>query len=114
MNKNELINNKSLRVEIIPEEVEGGYVVQYPDLPGCISAGNTIEEALNNLQEAKKSWADSMADENGEITIPQEYLPEYSGKFKLRLPKSLHRRLSEDAKREGVSMNQYCLYKLAQ
>lgn len=38
----------------------------------------------------------------------------YSGQFKLRIPKSLHRRLAEHAKEEGVSMNQYCVYLLSQ
>lgn len=110
----ELMNDYSYRIEVIPEEVEGGFVVQYPDLPGCISAGDTIEEALANLQEAKRLWAEAIADDKGEIKIPEEYLPNYSGKFKLRLPKSLHKRLADEARLEGVSMNQYCLYKLAQ
>jgi hypothetical protein len=37
----------------------------------------------------------------------------YSGQFKLRIPKSLHRSLAERSKAEGISMNQYCLYLLA-
>ena len=38
---------------------------------------------------------------------------EYSGKISLRLPKSLHRDLIQAAKREGISLNQFLLYKLA-
>lgn len=38
---------------------------------------------------------------------------QYSEQFKFRLPKSLHRSLAEHAKREGVSMNQYCVYLLS-
>ena len=37
----------------------------------------------------------------------------YSGQFKLRIPKSLHRSLAEHSRSEGISMNQYCLYLLA-
>ena len=37
---------------------------------------------------------------------------EYSGQFKLRIPKSLHKSLAEHSKAEGISMNQYCLYLL--
>jgi len=37
----------------------------------------------------------------------------YSGKFNLRIPKSLHRRLSIEAVKEGISLNQYALYKLS-
>ena len=39
---------------------------------------------------------------------------EYSGQFKLRIPKSLHRQLALQSKKEGISMNQYCLYLLSQ
>ncbi len=38
---------------------------------------------------------------------------EYSGKLSLRIPKELHRQLAQDAKENGVSLNQYALYKLA-
>jgi len=45
------------------------------------------------------------------ISLPEpETLEEYSGQFKLRIPRSLHRSLEEHSKREGISMNQYCLY----
>ena len=48
------------------------------------------------------------------LSIPEpSSLDDYSGQFKLRLPKSLHRDLSEQARAEGISMNQYCLYLLA-
>lgn len=114
MTKDELLNDNSLRIEVIPDLDEGGYVVHYPDLPGCISQGETLSEAIENLQDAKKCWAEAAADDTGEIVINETYLGDYSGKFKLRLPRSLHKRLAEEAKREGVSMNQYCLYKLAQ
>ncbi|MCL2698532.1 MAG: type II toxin-antitoxin system HicB family antitoxin [Oscillospiraceae bacterium] len=38
---------------------------------------------------------------------------EYSGKISLRVPKSLHRELTQAAKHEGISLNQFILYKLA-
>ena len=40
-------------------------------------------------------------------------LENYSGQFKLRIPKSLHRSLAEHARQEGISMNQYCVYLLS-
>jgi antitoxin HicB len=46
--------------------------------------------------------------------IPEpDVLDDYSGQFKLRLPKSLHKELAEKSKQEGISMNQYCLYLLS-
>jgi len=41
------------------------------------------------------------------------YKIDYSGQFKLRIPKTLHKELAEKSKKEGISMNQYCLYLLS-
>ena len=101
----------SYRMELVEDETEGGYVVSYPDLPGCISCGETIEDAIMNAKEAKKLWLETALEEGLEIYEPDS-LEHYSGQFKLRLPKSLHRSLAEHSKREGISMNQYCLYLL--
>ena len=37
------------RMEIVPDLDEGGFVASYPELPGCLSAGKTIEDAAKNL-----------------------------------------------------------------
>lgn len=43
----------------------------------------------------------------------QRSINDYSGKLNIRIPRSLHQRLSQEAKADGVSLNQYILYKLA-
>ena len=43
-------------MEIIPDTEEGGYVVSFPDLPGCLAQGDTIEEAICNAEDAKREW----------------------------------------------------------
>jgi predicted RNase H-like HicB family nuclease len=102
------------KIEVIPDVDDGGYGVCIPDLPGCLSTGESIEEAIRNIEEAKKEWITAAIEEG--LTIPEPSpeadLSSYSGQFKLRIPKSLHRSLSEHAKKEGISMNQYCLYLL--
>ncbi|MBQ6361066.1 MAG: toxin-antitoxin system HicB family antitoxin [Lachnospiraceae bacterium] len=99
------------RLEILSDPEEGGFVARYPDLPGCISSGSTMRDALENAEDAKLAWI-TAAFEDG-MCIPEPASDEdYSGQFKLRIPKSLHRALSEHAKEEGTSMNQYCLYLL--
>lgn len=45
----------SYRMEFIEDKNEGGFVVNFPDLPGCITCGETIESALANALDAKKS-----------------------------------------------------------
>ena len=112
MKKTEYYMNLPYRLEIIPDPDEGGYAVRYPDLPGCISAGDTIPEAVANAEDAKFAWISAAIEE--QLRIPEPSSDEdYSGQFKLRIPKSLHRSLAEHAKAEGTSMNQYCLYLLS-
>ena len=100
------------RMEIVEDMDEGGFVISCPELPGCISSGESMEAALKNIQAAKWEWLNVALKENLAIYEPNP-TAHYSGQFKLRLPKSLHRRLSENAKKEGVSMNQYCLFLLS-
>lgn len=99
------------KMEIIPDTDEGGYVVSFPDLPGCLTVGDSIEEAMVNAEDAKRAWINAAIEEGYRISEPDE-LENYSGQFKLRIPKSLHKSLSEHSKAEGISMNQYCLYLL--
>ncbi|MBQ0059924.1 MAG: type II toxin-antitoxin system HicB family antitoxin [Lachnospiraceae bacterium] len=102
----------SYRMEIVEDTEEGGYVISYPELPGCITSGDDIASAVKNAEEARREWL-AAAMESGQ-SIPEPGSSEnYSGQFKLRLPKSLHRALAEQSKREGVSMNQYCVFLLS-
>ena len=100
------------RMEIIEDQDEGGFVISYPDLPGCITCGETIESAMQNAKDAKREWIRAALEEGIEIYEPDS-LENYSGQFKLRIPRSLHRSLAEHSQREGISMNQYCVYLLS-
>ena len=102
----------SYRMEIVEDKEEGGFVVSYPDLPGCITCVETVESAVANALDAKKVWIEAAMEEGVEIYEPDS-LESYSGQFKLRIPRSLHRALAEHSKKEGVSMNQYCVYLLS-
>ena len=44
----------SYKMEIIEDQDEGGFVISYPDLPGCITCGETIESAMQNAKDAKR------------------------------------------------------------
>ena len=102
------------RIEIIPDESDGGFTAWYPELPGCITTADTMDKILLNAVDAKKAWLEAAIADGVEIKEPLRMNAEdYSGQFKLRIPKSLHRHLAKQAKREGVSMNQYCLYRLS-
>lgn len=76
-----------------------------------ITCGETIESAVQNALDAKRTWIEAALEERIEIYEPDS-LENYSGQFKLRIPRSLHRSLAEHSQKEGISMNQYCIYLL--
>ena len=101
------------KLEIIPDTDEGGYVARYPELPGCVTCGDSLETVIKNAKDAKREWLFAAREENSRIPKPLAE-DNYSGQFKLRIPKVLHKTLAEQAKKEGISMNQYCMFLLAQ
>lgn len=100
------------KIELYPDVEEGGYAVACPELPGCLSCGETIEEAIGSINDAKIAWITAALEEGYSIPEPSK-VDEYSGQFKIRMPKSLHKKLAEHSKEEGISMNQYCIYLLS-
>ncbi len=93
------------------KDEEGSYLIEYPDLKGCMSYAPTINEAIEMAEDAKTAWIETALESNMDIPEPRE-LNAFSGNFKLRIPKTLHKNLVNTAKKEGISMNQLCLYLL--
>ncbi len=85
---------------------EGGYVAQIKDLPRCLTQGETLEETMANINEARELWIETAYEVGDDIPLPSTDNT-YSGKLLVRMPKFLHRRLAEASEREGVSLNQY-------
>lgn len=94
--------------EVIESDPAGGYVGHIPALRGCVTQAETRSEVLAMLDDAKACWLEAALAAG--IDIPEPPRDEdFSGRFNLRLPKSLHRQLAQEAKREGVSLNQLAL-----
>ena len=91
---------------------EGGFVAEIEDLPGCLAQGETLEEAYNEIEIARKLWLETTYEDGQDIPLPRDNR-EYSGKFIVRVPKSLHRKLNLLAEREGTSLNQYVVSELS-
>lgn len=100
------------RIEVVKDEAEDGYVLSIPDLKGCVTCADALDQGMSLLADAKEQWIHAAIDCDYEIPEPST-ANGYSGQFKLRLPKSLHKELAEESKREGISMNQYCVYLLS-
>ena len=74
-----------------------------------------MEIAIKNAEDAKREWIQSALEAGMSIPEPQpeEPVSNFSGQFKLRLPRTLHKALAMQARKEGISMNQYCMYLLS-
>ena len=82
------------------------------ELDGCQTTADTLTELYENLNDIMESYLEIKFENNMPIPIP-ETANKYSGKFVVRIPKTLHQRLAIEADIEGVSLNQLALYKLA-
>ena len=96
---------------VVHADPDGGYVIVYPDLPGCLSQAETLDEIPAMAEDARTGWIETEYEEGRNIPEPSHQ--EYSGKFNVRLPKSLHRSLADAAAQDGVSLNQYVVMLLS-
>ncbi|SRR5260221_4168684 len=89
-----------------------GWFARVVELPGCMTQAESREEVLAMIQDAMRAWIEVRV-EDGQ-PIPQPLTDEtYSGKFVVRVPRSLHRQLVEAAERDGVSLNAFVNVALA-
>jgi len=102
----------NFNIQQMEDEGEKYFFIKVTELEGCMSDGKTMEEAQNNILDAMRGWIEVALEHADYIPEPKS-IEEYSGKFVLRVPKSLHQRLAYESSREGVSLNQYALYKLS-
>jgi antitoxin HicB len=94
-------------IEVV--EDEDGVVASIPDLPGCVSFGETIQQAVENLKAIEELWIKGRVESGQPVPEPSR-VEDFSGKFVLRIPRGLHRSLDREAKKQGVSLNQYILH----
>jgi antitoxin HicB len=87
---------------------DGSYFARIQELSGCVAEGESLEETLRLIEDAKAAWLEVALEAQEEIPLPDE--GRYSGRFLVRIPTSLHRRLAESARKERTSLNQYIQY----
>jgi predicted RNase H-like HicB family nuclease len=99
-------------IQHLNDESGAYYFATVREFDGCMSHGATYAEAFENIREAMELWIEGKL--KGGFPVPQPVdESQYSGKFVLRLPKTLHARLAQEAEKEGISLNQYALYRLS-
>jgi antitoxin HicB len=98
---NRNLDRYQFTVRPLSKEEGGGYLVEYPDLPGCMSDGETIDEAIRNGREALRDCLDVFKESGRRIPKPSIE----AAQWRQRLPRTLYSKLTKQAENEGVSIN---------
>jgi len=88
-------------VRPLTKDEGGGYLVEYPDIPGCMSDGETIEDAIANGREALRDCIAVFRESGRKLPKPNAA----PALWRLRLPRTLYAKLTKRAESEGVSIN---------
>ncbi len=101
------------RFEMRPlDEAEGGgYLIEFPEFPGCIADGETPEEAMQEGADALKSYLETLHQLGRPVPSEGDI---FGGQWRQRVPRSLHAALVRRADREGVSLNMLVTTMLAE
>jgi antitoxin HicB len=102
----------AIEIKPLKKDEGGGFLVTFPDLPGCMADGETTDDAIAEAKDAFKCWMEAQKEWGREY--PKPMASGTSGKFVQRLPKSLHAKLVRRAKQEGVSLNTLVLAFIAE
>jgi antitoxin HicB len=89
----------------ITREDETTWFARVMELPGCMTEGDSPEEAADMIQDALATWLEIALEDGRPIPEPQA-TETYGGRFVVRVPRTLHQQLVEAAEQEGVSLNQ--------
>ena len=88
------------------------YKAYVPEFDDVTATGATYQEAFDAIRSALDKKIDELKNEG--LTLPQAVtLSGYSGQLRLRMPKSLHQELTQEAEKEGISLNAYMVYLLS-
>ena len=85
------------------------WIARVLELPHCMTHGATPEEALRDIEDAKREWLES----NLEAGLPIPEPAKFTGQYHLRMPPSLHEALAIKSESEDVSLNQFIITALA-
>jgi len=102
--------------EVFWSDDDEGFIAIARDLPGCSAFGETRLEALDEFDHAVEAWIAAATKAGNPVPKPsvRQVEPRHSGKILLRIPKTLHSKLAEEAEREAVSLNQYVVWRLTE
>ncbi|MBK7393813.1 MAG: type II toxin-antitoxin system HicB family antitoxin [Chloracidobacterium sp.] len=98
---------------VVPHEA-GGFVAEMLEFEGCYADGTTAAQALRNLERNAADWIEDRLE--SKLFIPEPTggsAMSMSGRFALRLPRTLHYKAARYAELEGISLNTFIVNSLA-
>jgi antitoxin HicB len=98
----------------IEQDEDGTWTAAVPDLPGAVAAAAGPVEAIAEVGDAIDAWIEAARAHGATVPPPTPAADRFSGRFVVRVPRSLHRAATQRAAREGVSLNTYCVTALTQ
>jgi len=98
---------------LLTPENDGTFRAEIREFPGCLATGDTPEAALSALEDAALNWLEASHEIGLPIPEPADTI-EYSGKFVVRLPKTLHKKAAFAAEHDGVSLNTFVVSAIAE
>jgi predicted RNase H-like HicB family nuclease len=101
---------RKYRVDIYWSEEDECYLAEVPDLPGCLTHGETVAEAAQNAEEAMEGWLEA-AEQVGARPSAVEH---YEGGLWARIPDDLCSSLTLEARRQDVPLHQLVVARLAE
>ena len=111
---NEERATRGYRAVLSEDPDDGSWAAEVPDLPGCIAAGESPSEVIDQIGDAIDAWMAAAAAVGRRVPSPPRATITHSGRFVLRVPRGLHGQLVRAAEGEGVSLNTYCATVLAE
>jgi predicted RNase H-like HicB family nuclease len=100
-------------IRIYKDRESDDWVAEVTDLPGCIGVGDTREEALEVAQSFISTWIEDAIAAGNSVPLPSQR-SQASGRFVVRVPRSLHARLQALAQDEATSLNQLVVMLLSE
>ncbi len=91
---------------VLRKDEDGTFAAEVLEFPGCLTSGDTADEAMANLDEAIEGWVETLLESGEDLPTPLSDR-EYSGRLTLRLLPSLHRQAATLAQSENVSLNRW-------
>jgi len=88
-------------------EADGSYFIRVKELPGCMSVGDSIEDAYAMIEDAKADWIAFCLEDGRAVPEPEDeaVMTPYAGLYMVPISASLHRALAECAHRRRVSLH---------